>query len=111
MNEDGDMVTAEQTVEKTWKHLFFWQYPTYLHARVPKLKNQTGQVHLIDLPWAREGSGFTLLFESMILELAKHMPLTRISKQLKENDERLMRVITHYIQVSHKAADYSTLCR
>jgi transposase len=111
MNEDGDMVTAEQTVEKTWKHLFFWQYPTYLHARVPKLKNQDGKVHMIDLPWARAESGFTLLFESMILELAKHMPLMRLSRQIKENDERIMRVITYYVDISHKAANYNTLYR
>lgn len=54
MNNDGDMVTAEQTENKIWKHLYFWQYPTYLHCRVPKLKDKEGKVHIIDLPWARE---------------------------------------------------------
>jgi len=101
------MVTAEQTEQKTWKHLFFWQYPTYLHARVPKLKNRDGKIHMISLPWAREGSGFTLLFESIILELAKHMPISKLGKYIKEDDERLMRIIRYYVEKSKEKADYS----
>ncbi|MDQ7022571.1 MAG: hypothetical protein Q9M97_03445 [Candidatus Gracilibacteria bacterium] len=47
-------MTAFQTVKKTWKHLFFWQYPTYLHARVPKLKDKEGKVKMVKLPWVKE---------------------------------------------------------
>jgi transposase len=111
MNADGDMVTAEQTENKVWKHLYFWQYPTYLHARVPKLKDTNGKVQMIELPWAREESGFTLLFESMILELARHIPLSRLGKQVGEEDKRLMRIISYYVGKSKELADYSTLSR
>ena len=110
-NNDGDMVTAEQTEQKTWKHLFFWQYPTYLHVRVPKLKDSSWKVQMISLPWAREGSGFTLLFESIILELAKHMPLSKLAEHVAENDERLMRIITHYTEKSKEKADYSGITK
>jgi len=105
------MVTAEQTIEKTWKHLYFWQYPTYLHARIPKLKDKTRKVTIIDLPWAREGSGFTLLFESMVLELAKHIPLSRLGKQVGEEDKRLMRILSYYIGISKEQADYTDISR
>ncbi|MDQ7022151.1 MAG: hypothetical protein Q9M97_01215 [Candidatus Gracilibacteria bacterium] len=32
----------------------FWQYPTYLHARVPKLKDKEGKVKMVKLPWVKE---------------------------------------------------------
>lgn len=111
LNCDWDMVWVEQTVTKTWKHLFFWQYPTYLHARVPKLKSKDWKVHMIDVPWSRSWSGFTLLFESMVLELLKHMPVSKLADQLQENDERLMRIASYYVNKSKQQADYSKITR
>ena len=110
-NIDWKLVWVEQTVNKTWKHLFFWQYPTYLHARVPKLKDNEWKVKIIKLPWAREWSWFTLLFESMTLELLKHMPVSKLAEHLQENDERLMRIVTYYVKESKKQADYSWITR
>ncbi len=66
---------------------------------------------MISLPWAREGSGFTLLFESIILELAKHMPLSKLAEHMEENDERLMRIITYYTEKSKEKADYSEITK
>ena len=34
----GDMVPVHDTVEKTWRHMNFWQYETYLTARTPRVK-------------------------------------------------------------------------
>lgn len=111
VNNDWDEVWVEQTVSKTWKHLFFWQYPTYLHARVPKLKDKHWKVRMIDVPWSRKWSGFTLLFESMVLELLKHMPVSKLADQLQENDERLMRIASYYVNRSKAVADYSKITR
>jgi len=110
-NIDWELVWVEQTVEKIWKHLFFWQYPTYLHARVPKLKNKIWKVNMIDIPWAREWSWFTLLFEAMVLELLKHMPVSKLAEHLQENDERLMRIASYYVDKSKEQADYSKITR
>jgi len=110
-NNDWDLVWVEQTVNKTWKHLFFWQYPTYLHARIPKLKDNNWKVKMVKLPWAREWSWFTLLFESLVLSLLKHMPVSKLAEHLQENDERLMRIATYYVNKSKKQADYSKITR
>lgn len=110
-NIDWELVWVEQTVDKTWKHLFFWQYPTYLHARVPKLKDKEWKVKMLELPWAREWSWFTLLFESMTLELLKHLPVSKLAEHLQENDERLMRIATYYVNKSREKADYSKIER
>lgn len=110
-NKDGDLVWVEQTEEKVWKHLFFWQYPTYLHCRTPKLKNKDWKVNILSLPWAREWSWFTLLFESLVLELAKHIPLSKLAEHVQENDERLMRIVKYYVDKSKEKADYSKITR
>jgi transposase len=64
-------------VERRWKHLNFWQYETILSARVPRVKCDQCGVHQVAVPWAREGSGFTLLFEAMAMLLSNHMSVAR----------------------------------
>jgi hypothetical protein len=41
-------------------------------------------------PWARAGSGFTLLFEAYVLALAKTMPIANAAERLGEHDTRLV---------------------
>jgi transposase len=60
--EDGNLYTAHDTVERKWQHLNFFQHTCYLHARVPKVKQSDGKIKTQTVPWARKGSGFTLLF-------------------------------------------------
>jgi len=48
------------TNEKTWRHLDFFQFKTYLHCRVPRVQCTKCGIHQVTIPWAREQSGFTL---------------------------------------------------
>ena len=58
--------------EKTWQHLSLFQYPCYLKARLPVfIDKRSGKTEVIQVPWARKGSGFTLLFEQAILDLLR----------------------------------------
>ena len=59
------------STEKQWRHLNFFQHECYLHARVPRVRCETCGVHQVAVPWARPGSGFTLLFEAMVMAMAK----------------------------------------
>ena len=45
------------TEERTWRHLNIFQYPTYVHAREPRIKCNEHGKKTVDLPWARKGSG------------------------------------------------------
>jgi transposase len=98
---------AHDTVKKTWRHLNFFQHDAYLTAKVPRIKCKKCGVKLVDIPWARPGSGFTLLFEAMIMTLAKAMPVKTISEFVGEHDTRLWRLIHHYVDLGRDAADYS----
>jgi len=45
---------------------------------------------------ARPGSGFTLLFEAMIMTLVPAMPVKAVTRMVGEHDIRLWRVVHHY---------------
>jgi hypothetical protein len=51
------------------------KYECQLHARVPRIKRDDGKVRLIPTPWEGKVSGFTLLFEALLLQLCKAMPV------------------------------------
>jgi len=53
---------VHDTDEKTWRHLNFFQHEAYIHARVPRVRCPKHGVKLIEIPWARKHSGFTILF-------------------------------------------------
>jgi len=66
-------------------------------------------VKLAKVPWARPGSGFTLLFEAMVLVLARQMPVRAMSRIVKEHDTRLWRVLDHYVQETREEANFSSV--
>ena len=100
-------VKAHDTIEKTWRHLNFFQHEAYLTARVARIDCDKCGIHLVDVPWARPGSGCTLLFEAMIMVLAKAMPVKTIAEFVNEHDTRLWRILHHYVDEARKAADHS----
>ena len=65
MMDDEQEYTAHDTTQRTWQHLDFFQHKCYLHAKVPKVKQADGKIKTYPVPWARKGSGFTLLFEAI----------------------------------------------
>lgn len=98
------------TVEKSWRHLNFFQHEAYLIARVPRIDCPKCGVRLIeDLPWARRDSGFTLLFEAMIMTLVKSMPVKTLAVFVGEHDTRLWRILHHYVDYGRAHADQSSV--
>lgn len=98
---------AYDTVEKTWRHLNFFQHKAFLSARVPRTKCDKCGTHLVNVPWARPDSGFTLLFEAVIMTLAKSMPVKTMAKFVNEHDTKLWRVLHHYVDDAREKADHS----
>jgi len=56
---------------RTWRHLDFFQHQMFLTARVPWVRCPRCGVHQVVVPWAREGTGFTTPFETLLLDLAR----------------------------------------
>lgn len=100
---------VHDTVEKTWRHLDFFEHEAYLSARVPRVRCPGHGVHLVEVPWARPGSGFTLLFEVAMLTYAKQMPIAPLAKMAREHDTRIWRVIEHHITTARAGLDFSAV--
>ena len=109
--ECGEWCPVHDTVEKQWRHLNFWQHETFLIARVPRTKCDKDGVLLAEVPWARKGSGFTLMMEAMILLLCQQMSVKAAARHLGEHDTRLWRVLDHYVTEAHKKKDWSKVTR
>ena len=98
---------AHDTVNKKWRHLNFFEHETYLHAQIPRVKCPDCGVRQVHVPWAREGSGFTLLFEAFLLTLAKEMPVNAVARIVGEHDTRIWRVLHHYVEQARSGRDDS----
>jgi transposase len=103
---------AYDSETKAWRHLNFFQHQAWLHARVPRVRcPNCGIKTVTSLPWARKDSGFTLLFEALIMALVTAMPVGAAARLVGEHDTRLWRVIHHYVEEARARADASAVTR
>jgi transposase len=96
---------AYDTERKTWRHLDFFQHQAYLTARVPRIRCDKCGVKTVNVPWSRPDSGFTLLFEAMLMAMIPAMPVAAVARMVGEHDTRLWRVVHHYIEQGRARVD------
>ena len=72
---------------------------------MPRVSCPEHKVHQVEVPWARERSGFTLLFEALVMALVKEMPVAAVSALIGETDMRIWRVVHHYVDEAVEAQD------
>ncbi|MCW7551646.1 ISL3 family transposase [Endozoicomonas gorgoniicola] len=95
--------------ELTWQHLNFFQHHCYITAKVPRTTCEEHGTLRVNVPWARENSKFTLLFEQALLSLVREMPVKACAKHIGVNDKRIWRVIKHYVSQALLQMDLSSL--
>ena len=96
---------AYDTARKTWRHLNFFQHQAYLTARVPRIRCETCGIKTVDVAWSRPDSGFTLLFEALVMTMVSAMPVAAVARIVGEHDTRLWRVIHHYVDQARARMD------
>jgi len=102
---------VHDTIERRWRHLNFFQYRCELVAKVPRVWCGKDGVHQVAVPWAREGSGFTLMMEALMMVLSAERPVDAMAEVLQEHDTRLWRVVRHYVEQAHAKSDWSAVRR
>jgi transposase len=103
---------AYDTQRKTWRHLNFFQHQAYLNARVPRVRCEAcGIIRQVNVPWARPDSGFTLLFEAMVMTMVSAMPVKAVARIVGEHDTRLWRVVHHYVAEGRARTDAAAVSR
>ena len=98
---------VHDTVVKTYRHLNFFQHECHLQVRTPRVKLPNGSVRLVEPDFAGRLSGFTLLFEALILMLAQQMPFAAVARIVGESVHRVMAVCERYVELALAAADFS----
>jgi hypothetical protein len=63
------------------------------------------------VPWSRDGSGFTLLFEAHVMDLIPAMPVAAAARMVGEHDTRLWRIIHHYVDAARARVDHGGISR
>jgi len=95
---EGQSCPVYDHQDRTWRHLNFFQHVCYLHCRVPRIKTPDGHVRLVEVPWAGEGSSFTLLFEAYAMLMAKSgMSLAAVGRYLGLDGRIIGRIIKRHI--------------
>jgi transposase len=88
-----------------WRHRDFFQHEARVQARVPRAVCEKHGVRNVRVHWGRPGSGFTLLFEALILPLAKEMPMAAVARAVGEHDTRLWRLVNFHVAEARSRVD------
>ena len=101
-DQDNIDCPVYDTKKRTWQHLNFFEHKCYLHCKVPRIKNSLGKVTMVDVPWSRSGSGFTLLFEAFAMRLIEsEMPINKVAKLLKVHANSIWTIFNYWLKKSY----------
>jgi transposase len=98
---------VHDTVRKRYRHLNFFQHECYLDVRVPRVRLPDGAVRQVEPDWAGKLSGFTLLFEALVLMLAREMPFAAVARLTGESWHRVAAICGRYVDLALAEADFS----
>lgn len=74
---------------------------------MPRVKLPDGKVAQVEPAWVGKLSGFTLLFEALVLALCQEMTFTGVAKLVNLSVHRLMAICSRYVDLALAQADFS----
>src|SRR5512147_648183 len=80
---------VHDTVPKRYRHLNFFQHECFLEVRLPRVRVPNGAVRQVEPGWAGKLSGFTLLFEALVLMLCQQMTFAGAARLVGETRHRV----------------------
>jgi transposase len=100
---------VHDTVSKRYRHLNFFQHECFLEVRVPRVRLPDGAVRQIEPPWAGKLSGFTLLFEALVLMLCQQMTFAAAARLVGESRHRVAALCERDVELALAQADFSAV--
>jgi len=100
---------VHDTVTKTYRHLNFFQHECVLEVRTPRVKPPDGTVHLVKPPFVGKLSGFTLLFEALVLMLAPQMPFAAVARIVGISPYRALAICKRYVALALEQAYFGNV--
>jgi transposase len=92
---------------KRLRHLNLFQQECYLEVRTPRLKLPDGRVVQIEPDWFGKLSGFTLLFEALVLAMAQQMTFAAVARPVNESWHGVHAICSRYVDLAVAQADLS----
>ena len=83
---------------RRWRHLDTCQLKTILEAEVPRVKCQEHGVRQVRVPWAEPQSGFTALFECVVVDWLKEASITAVAVQLRLTWDQVAGIMERAVQ-------------
>lgn len=98
---------VHDTQTKRLRHLNFFQHDCHLEVRVPRVRLPDGKVALVEPQWFGRLAGFTLLFEALVLALAREMPFAAVARLVGESWHRVHAICERYVELAVAELDLS----
>ena len=95
-----------EKAERIWRHGDVMFNPCYVHCRRPRIKCDEHKTKVVEAPWARKNSRFTMLFEGYAILILADMPILKASKLLRCNEKSLVRIMRYWV---NRAVDEDNL--
>ena len=96
-------------MSKRYRHLNFFQHECYLEVRILRVKLPDGAVRQVEPEWAGRLKGFTLLFEALVLMLAREMRFAALARLVGESWHRVAAICRCYVELALADADFSAV--
>ena len=100
---------VHDTIAKRYRHLNFFQHECFLEVRVPRVKLPDGAVRQVEPPWTGKLSGFTLLFEALVLMLCQQMTFAAAARLVGESRHRVAAICERYVELAVAQTDLSAV--
>jgi transposase len=100
---------VHDTQMKRLRHLNFFQHECFLEVRTPRVTLPDGRVVLIEPEWVGKLSGFTLLFEALVLAMAQQMTFAAVAELTGLSWHRVHAICSRYVDLALAEADLSAV--
>src|SRR4029077_8114201 len=100
---------VHDTQTKRLRHLNFFQHECFLEVRTPRVKLPDGRVVRVEPEWFGKLSGFTLLFEALVLAMAQQMSFAAVAKLTGVSWHRVHAICRRYVDLAVAEADLSAV--
>ena len=98
---------VHDTGVKCYRHLNFFQHECILEVRVPRVRLPDGSVRQVEPPFAGKLTGFTLLFEALILAFCREMLFRAVARLTGVSLHRVMSLCERYMDLVVARQDLS----
>jgi transposase len=93
---------------RRWRHLDTCQFTTLLEADAPRVSCAEHGVVTVAVPWATPGSGYTLLFEALVIGWLKEASVKAVSEARGAIDRIIQRAVERCIAFPLRVQSAST---